>query len=100
MKNKTNKIELKDLKIYFPKEKIVKSTEGLHKIKVELNSKVIVENICIEYYVEYFRPINRFVISDKEMKRLEFYVYEDAKLMIEEFALNDMQELLKKIAKN
>ena len=97
---KDNKLELKDLKIEFPNEEIVRNIEGLHKIKVELNSKVVAENICIEYSVGYFRPINRFVVYDKEMKRLEFYVYEDAKLMIEEFALNDMQELLKKIEKD
>ena len=94
---KNNKLELKDLKIEFPNEENLRNIEGFHKVKVELNSKVVAENICIEYSVEYFRPINRFVIYDKGMiNRLEFYVYEDAKLMIEEFALNDMQELLKK----
>jgi len=94
MKNQTYKIKLKDLNIYFPSEKSVKSTEGLHVIKATLNPQVMGGNICIEYYVEYFKFARRFALYNNIMKQSEFYTYKDVKLMVAEFALNDMQELI------
>jgi|GEM_PF-5219310 len=95
MKNQINKIELKGLIFYFPQEEYVKGTEGLHKIEVKTKEGVYSKNVSLEYYVEYSRLLNRFVAYNLDMKHLEFYEYEGVELMIEEFALNDIEELLR-----
>lgn len=89
---KDNKLELKDLKIEFPNEEIVRNIEGLHTVKVELKER----HIYLEYYVEYFRLIEKFVAYDLNMQHVEFCSYEDVKLIIEEDALNDIKKLLNK----
>lgn len=89
---KNNELELKNLKIEFPNEEIVRNVEGLHTVKVELKER----NIYLEYYVEYFRLIEKFVAYDLEMQHVEFYDYEDVKLVIEEDILSDVKKLLNK----
>lgn len=95
MKIQINKVELKGLIFYFPQEEYVKSTEGLHKIEVKTKEGAYSKNVSLEYYVEYSRLLDKFVAYNPDMRHLEFYEYEGVELMIEEFALNDIEELLK-----
>lgn len=95
MKNQIKKVELKGLIFYFPQEEYVKSTEGLHKIEVKTKENAYSRNVSLEYYVEYSRLLKKFVAYNLDMNHLEFYEYEDVELMIEEFALNDIKEILK-----
>lgn len=95
MKNQINKVELKGLIFYFPTEEYIKSTEGLHKVEVKTKEDTYLKKVSLEYYVEYSRLLNKFVAYNLDMKHLEFYEYKDVELMIEEFAMNDIEEFLK-----